>query len=530
MIAALLLALLLQGPKAAPPPPKPGAIRGRVVAADSGKPLLRASVTVLSASDGRTSRLVASTNAQGRFEIKDVPAGSYYVSVAKAGYLPMRFGQRRQSEPALAVEVGESMTVDDVDVTLPRTGVIGGHISDELGEPYPGVQVMALAMRYSGGQRIASPAGSSTTNDLGQYRIPGLGPGAYTVVAISTETWRNDKLETLGYATTYYPGGSAALAQPVMLAASQQRLDLDFGLRPSRAVRVSGRVITDTGAPADVGGVNFSYKFGDGVLGAGFRSGRVAADGSFEVKDVTEGVYSLYTTSALDQTVTVADADVTGLTLVTTMGSSVSGTIVTDDDTPPPFRTAGVRVLLEAPVGRVIPTVRLVGPELDWSFKTTGLAGPYLFRLLGLPDGWRLASVKLGERDITDAPWDVPGGARDFGGLKLVVTRNSASIAGAVVDRDGRPAPSATIVAFADDDTLWMPGTRFTRALRPGRDGQFVIKGLPPGTYRVIARDAIEEGQWEDRAFLEEARDQAVRVVLGDGAAERIALTLPRQK
>jgi hypothetical protein len=279
-----------------------------------------------------------------------------------------------------------------------------------------------------------------------------------------------------------------------------------------------------------VGGVNFSYKFGDGILAAGFRSGRVAADGSFEVKDVTEGVYSLSTTSALDQTVTVADADITGLTLVTTTGSSVSGRIVTDEDTAPPFTTAGVRVLFDAPVGRVIPTVRLVGPEQDWSFKTTGLAGPYLFRLLGLPDGWMLASVKLGERDITDAPWDVPGGGRDFAGLTLAVTRKGASIAGAVVGSDGKPAPSATIVAFADDDTLWLPGSRFTRALRPGRDGQFVIKGLPPGIYRVVARESIEEGQWDDRAFLDETRDQAVRVVLGDGASERITLTLPRQR
>ena len=65
------------------------------------------------------------------------------------------------------------------------------------------------------------------------------------------------------------------------------------------------------------------------------------------------------------------------------------------------------------------------------------------------------------------------------------------------------------------------------RATRPGADGRFSLVGLPPSTYRAIVRDFIEDGQWEDPAFLESLRDEATRVVLGEGASETLVLKLP---
>src|SRR5215468_5735597 len=76
-----------------PPPPPPGAppnmvaprdavprpgtarIRGHVVAADTGQPLRKAQVRA-TAPDLRENRLT-STDAEGRFDIKELPAGRY---------------------------------------------------------------------------------------------------------------------------------------------------------------------------------------------------------------------------------------------------------------------------------------------------------------------------------------------------------------------------------------------------------------------------------------------------------------------
>jgi hypothetical protein len=228
-----------------------------------------------------------------------------------------------------------------------------------------------------------------------------------------------------------------------------------------------------------------------------------------------------------EQIVTMAGTDVENLTLIRKTGSTVSGTLVTDEEARPPFQPSGVRVTLIAPTGKVLPTVRVVSFEPDWSFKMQGLGGPFLFRLLGLPDGWALGAVRLDDKDITDVAWDVPTGGRQIGGLKIVLTRKIGRISGSVVDEANRPTSNAAIVVFADDETLWMSGSRFVRTMRPDRDGRFAMTGLPPGTYRAIAREYVEEGQWEDPAFLEAARDAAVKFILDEGSLHTLTLKVP---
>ena len=69
-------------------------IRGRIVGADTGKPLRRVKVRLSGAELGRDERMV-STDADGRYEITDLPAGRFTLSAERRGYLPLRFGQRR---------------------------------------------------------------------------------------------------------------------------------------------------------------------------------------------------------------------------------------------------------------------------------------------------------------------------------------------------------------------------------------------------------------------------------------------------
>ena len=524
MIAALVVSLILQRPLTpAAPVDQPGTIRGRVTAADSGRPLRRASVTIRSAAEGATFRVTGSTNSLGQFEIKDVPPGPYSVSVSRSGFLSMQFGQRRANERGLTIDVGKGATIEGIDVPLPRAGVLAGRIVDELGEPYPGVQVNALGTRYVNGKRTVAAIGGAATDDLGQYRIAGVPPGAYTIVAITTETWRNDRQETFGYASTYYPGVSADTAQRITLGPSEQRTDLDFTMRPSRVVRVGGHAQAEAGAPPPTG-AQLAYRFGDGILTAGLRTARVAGDGSFEFPEVTEGVYLLSGSGTFDETVTVRDTDVAGVALVSRMGSTITGSVVSDQDAPPPFRSPGVRISLIAASERVLPTVRIITPDANWAFTMKNIGGPFLFRTLGLPEGWTLGAVKLGDRDMTDVPWDVPTGNKQIDGLSIVLTQKAGKVSGTVTDAAGKPTAAATVILFADDEKLWMPGSRFVRAVRPSRDGTFSIAGLPAASYRAVARDFVEDGQWEDASFLDTIRDQAARVIVGESASVTVFL------
>jgi hypothetical protein len=153
-----------------------------------------------------------------------------------------------------------------------------------------------------------------------------------------------------------------------------------------------------------------------------------------------------------------------------------------------------------------------------------------MFRIRGIPEDWTLGAVRLNDKDITDVPWDVPARGQELSGLQIVVTQKIGRVSGAVSDSRGTPTSAATVVIFSDEPDLWIPGSRFIRTTRPGADGRFSVAGLPAGTYRAIAREFVEEGQWEDRKFLEEARADAVRLTLSEGGTETINLRLPQPR
>ena len=516
-------------PPAASVASKPGTIRGRITAVDTGKPLRRAQVNLIpvNQSTDRRSLPPAFTNAGGQYELQGVPPGSYYVSASRAGYVSTQHGQRRAGTKGVTIEVRSGDTQDRIDIALPRGAVLAGTVVDDNGDPFPGVSVDALVIEYDHGRRVPSPVAGVFTDDLGRFRIPGLEPGSYYVQASTSETWRNDRNEALGYASSIYPGGTFDRAQRITLEASEIRDGLYMALQPSRAVRVSGRVLRESGDAASGTGVMLAYSFPGAMMTAGIRTIRTDTDGTFQFKDVSGGNY-IVDGGGVEQDVAVAGVDIDNVVLVSRTGSTVTGIVTTDDGTAPPFETSGVRVLIDAPYGRVLPTVRVVGVESNWSFKLTSLGGPFLFRLLGIPDDWMLGSVTLGDRDITDVAWDVPTGGRQIDGLTLMVTKKVGRVSGTVADPDGKATSDATIVVFADDPDLWVPGSRRVQAMRPGSDGKFSIKGLPGGTYCAVARALLEEGQFASPEFLEEARVGAVTFTIEEGASATVSLTVRR--
>ena len=68
------------------PTPQTGTsvIRGRITETETGRPLRRASVTLTSPALGRENR-TANTDTQGRYQVKDLPAGRYTLTVRRSG-------------------------------------------------------------------------------------------------------------------------------------------------------------------------------------------------------------------------------------------------------------------------------------------------------------------------------------------------------------------------------------------------------------------------------------------------------------
>jgi hypothetical protein len=530
---------------AAPDERNTARISGRVTSLDGGRPLRRARIQI--SGPGLFPARAISTNSDGRFEIRDLPAGRFTLRAERSGYLPLAYGQRRPGEAGTPLELAAQQSAENIDFALPRMGVINGRVADEFGEPMADVNMWVMRMLYYQGERRLVPTGAigshTSTDENGMYRLIALPPGDYVVMGHTRETWPHDTNpnETLSYAYSYYPGTSVATAaQRVKVAMGQEVRGIDFSLVPGRTSRVSGTVMTAGGAPVAGESVNLALDFTGPDGGSIFPSTNVArtgADGTFTIANVLSGEYRLVVRASAvgdqpaqeaQETLQVTGSDIDGLVIVTGAGGTLRGQVETDDGSPLPANVDGlsVRPRLLTPFRRLMGTWTSGNGRVDKSgaFELKHVCGPLRLAVEALSGDWTLKSVLLDRRDLADEPIDVAHGAT-VTGLRVVLTRTPTSLRGAVTDEKQKPA-DGTVVIFPEDRAHWRGQSRRVRAARPDQRGAYSFKGLPAGNYLVVAVDYVEDGQWGDPEFLDGLKPHAARVALADAESKTMDLVL----
>jgi hypothetical protein len=572
--AVVATGVMLAAGQSAPQPPGPardtpaqprstmapltGRIGGRVLAADTGRPVAGARVFVSGPElPGGRAEI---TGDDGSFLFVGLPAGRYSVTVSRSGFVGLSYGQRRPLQPGTPLQLADGQNLAGIDFRLPRGSVISGHVYDQIGDPMPGTMVRVLRYQYVQGNRQLVPAGAGQTDDRGEYRVWGLNPGDYYVSAVtptpnvgaaagrgagpvpvgrgapppgSAPPARPDESGSIAYAPTYFPGVSSPdEARPVPVGLSAEVLGIDFNLLRVRTSVVSGRVVSADGSAARAGSVTLALEgqsgLGGGRLGGSF-SVRIQGDGSFTVEGVPPGRYLLRATGDAgrgrggsggpaqfaSQPIAV-DGDVT--THVTLApGATITGSITLrarqGAATPPmdQFRVSTLAVESGGPGGN--PSAR-VGADGTFNIGDVS-AGPRLIRAQA-PRGWMLRSVTISGRDVTDTPIDVRSASR-MTDVTVEFTDALSEIAGTVTDQIGTPVIEYTVLAFPRDASLWRPQARHIMTARPDQTGRFQIRGLPPGDYYVAVVDPLEQGEWFEPAFLDEHRRGAVVVTLNEG-------------
>ena len=524
-------------------------IRGRVFAADSGRPLRRARIQV-NGPGLPNNGLTTSTDADGRYEIKDLPGGRYTINVTRSGYLRLSYGQRRPFEQGRPFDLANGQRADNVDFTLPRMSLVTGRVLDEANEPISGVRVWALRPVYFEGRRRLIPEGQpATTDDAGQYRLLGLTPGSYYVMADTRETWtvvNNGVEQTLGYSQTYYPGISGFTdARRVTVGVGQEANNTDFALIPGRAATISGTVYDSQGRPAGGRQVSVGQEFrGPNTMFAmSTMATTAAADGTFRITSLAPGEYKLSVRTTTDiggaavqesagAIVTVAGVDIDNLALITSSGWTLSGALYTVSGEPVP---ANVRERARVVPRPLSSDVLAMGPgpaaapdngrvTESSTFTVTGLYGPARLRV-NLPDDWVVESIQLEGRDITDEPIEARGGDI-LSNVQVVVNNNVNIVAGSVTDGTGAATSDGTVIVVADDSGRWVEDSRFVRSARPDQRGAFQIKGLPAGDYLAVALDYVADGSWNDPEYLDSIRRYGQRIKLADSGTQTLALRL----
>jgi hypothetical protein len=236
---------------------------------------------------------LASTDAEGRFELRDLPAGQWALTASKPGYVTQRLGQRRPYETVPPIELADGQRFSGATFALARGGAITGRVFDDFGDAVANARVQVLRSQFVNGRRRLNPvAGSDESDDTGAFRLYGLAPGDYYVSA----TLRTNPFETsadqTGYSPTYFPGtGNITEAQRITLGVGDEQ-SVSFALQPVRTVRVSGVVISSMGAGLGGGIVALTGDADEAPLDTA-TGGRIAADGAFTIANVAPGSYLL---------------------------------------------------------------------------------------------------------------------------------------------------------------------------------------------------------------------------------------------
>ena len=144
------------------------------------QPLKKVLVQVVAEDQKQGGNYTASTDADGHFHIENVVPGRYRIFIERTGFVGVNERGLKSDINVFTVQAGQS--VEDLLLRMLPTAVITGRITDEDGDPMSGVNV--VAQRKKPGKATRETARNGATNDLGEYRLAGLFPGQYWIVAM----------------------------------------------------------------------------------------------------------------------------------------------------------------------------------------------------------------------------------------------------------------------------------------------------------------------------------------------------------
>ena len=507
-------------------PNKDCALAGSVINGATGAGVKKATVVARNVQGIGTYQ--TTTDSSGGFAFSGVAPGQYNLYAEHVDFLGSAYESKGPTGTTNTVPVAAGQTVNGIVVRLTPAAAVSGRVMDEDGDPLPRANVSAYQSQWGNGRNELAVRGSVGTDDLGQYRIFGLQPGKYFLAA--TLPNYSHSLAGTGdgtsgastteqtYVPTYYPGTTdPGSAQAIELRPGDDIGSIEFSVLPVKAVQLRGRLVNGVaGIPIQGGCVNLQPQGGSNDWGGLARYACTEdAQGDFIIHGIVPGSYSLVANfnqqshpMSARLAVQVDEGGADGVIVDLLPSVEVAGHVRFEGESPVKPENLWLTLV---PVD--LPEIGGAGsqPSSDGSFKIPDVAqGVYRVRLNGWGDLY-LKSATLGGRENADESFtvnrDTPSST-----LEVVLSARAGHIEGTVVDDQKKPVANAFVVFVPDpnrrnrEDLFQANGTN--------QEGHFVLMGIPPGEYTLLAWLSPQGVQYRNPDWLAqyETRGTAVRV------------------
>lgn len=463
-------------------------IHGNAVSAKTGEPLASVDVSLIGpATEIRSVR----SGLDGSFRFADLAIGEYGLTLSKAGF---EAGQRVSRSVAVEAD-GERVKPR---VELQPSAALAGRVIDSFGEPLANAVITLGEWNTYHGRRRMQLVKTGRSNDLGEYRLHGLGPGSYVLCVRPLTLPAPKGVLAFEYSSQCYPEAARAdTAPPLRLGWGEERTGLDFALEASELTAIEGAVLTEQGGRCANCTVEV-IAFGSDTVGGVTTT----ADGLFAVRGLDSGEYELAATTRGRVAVGYGRVFVSGEEPVEAILRTAGVHAVSGDVRVSSGEFKGrLRVEL-LPAGGAMPTRRQrrsldVAASGEFKFDEV-LPGRYYFRVSGAD------SVYLDEVRLQSGP--TPNGelavseAGPPGRVSLWIGADGGAVQGNVRG-DGPTSPGLAVLLPKN----YGKGRRWELTASYRNSTGFYFGAVPPGDYHLFAvpqKNHFDLGNDEDLRIL----------------------------
>jgi hypothetical protein len=508
-----------------PPPPPPAsdcAVSGTVVNAMTGEPIPRAMVT-LGGADGAGS----ATDATGHWSISNTTcAANRRATASRIGFIASQMAQATSGSRPTVVNLVSGSPVTGVKISLMPESSITGKVQDPNGDPIGSARIQALRVTVQAGERMLVNAASiPTTDSQGNFRIGRLPPGRYVVCVGSPElTYPVGGGAAMVYPDTCFPGPATSGISIAMPVEAGREVHTSFTLTPAPGVHVRGRVsgVPPTALRSNVQLIKLPRNLSMGQS----PNATVQDDGSFDIRTVLPGSYVATLNlqpnpgqppTIMQTPVEVGSADVDNVSLTLQPAGSLSGTVsyqLSNPATPanPPV-AVNLRPSSSASFFGAIPQAQWDANHLSFDFANIQSGAELRLNVNVNGRDVYVRSATLRGQDILYQPFTLQGTA---GPVDIVVSDDTGSIDVTVNDKDGHPAPDASVILVSTS------GLR--RILTSGDEGHATQKTLPTGDYRAWAFDNIATVPYAEEEWMNQNAGSGEKVTIASGGSATVTI------